>query len=130
VDHPGTQRVKIEKGKEIFGFLPDHVIYVPVDFETDNFGERLLEQGTTGRRKLSSLWKYLLCIFLPRQLKRRYLLLQRIQAKAVRSSLITSLKRFRSRLKTAFKCVCRQDSNLHGFASKDLDFKFFKRALF
>jgi methyltransferase (TIGR00027 family) len=45
VDHHNTQRVKIEKIKEIFGSLPDHVIYVPVDFETDNFGERLLEQG-------------------------------------------------------------------------------------
>jgi methyltransferase (TIGR00027 family) len=45
VDHPNTQSVKIEKIKEIFGFLPDHVIYVPVDFETDNFGERLLGQG-------------------------------------------------------------------------------------
>jgi methyltransferase (TIGR00027 family) len=45
VDHPDTQSVKIEKVKEIFGFLPGHVIYVPVDFETDNFGERLVAQG-------------------------------------------------------------------------------------
>lgn len=45
VDHPDTQSVKIKKVKEIFGFLPDYVIYVPVDFETDNFGERLFEKG-------------------------------------------------------------------------------------
>ena len=45
VDHPDTQHVKIGKVEEIFGFLPERVIYVPVDFETDNFGERLLEQG-------------------------------------------------------------------------------------
>jgi methyltransferase (TIGR00027 family) len=45
VDHPDTQRVKIGKIKEIFGSLPNHVIYVPVDFEIDNFGERLLEKG-------------------------------------------------------------------------------------
>jgi methyltransferase (TIGR00027 family) len=45
VDHPDTQSVKIEKVKEIFGSLPEHVIYVPVDFETDNFGERLAAQG-------------------------------------------------------------------------------------
>ena len=45
VDHPDTQSVKIEKVKEIFGFLPDHVIYVPVDFETENLGERLIVQG-------------------------------------------------------------------------------------
>lgn len=45
VDHPNTQRVKIEKIKEIFDSLPDHVVYVPVDFETENFGERLIAQG-------------------------------------------------------------------------------------
>lgn len=45
VDHPYTQSVKIEKVKEIFGVLPGHVTYVPVDFETDNFGERLAAQG-------------------------------------------------------------------------------------
>ncbi|AAM06280.1 conserved hypothetical protein [Methanosarcina acetivorans C2A] len=45
VDHPDTQSVKIEKVEEIFGSLPDHVIYVPVDFETDNFGEKLAAQG-------------------------------------------------------------------------------------
>lgn len=45
VDHPDTQSVKIEKIKKIFGSLPDHVTYVPVDFETDNFGERLIAQG-------------------------------------------------------------------------------------
>lgn len=45
VDHPDTQSVKIEKVKEIFGVLPGHVTYVHVDFETDNFGERLAAHG-------------------------------------------------------------------------------------
>jgi methyltransferase (TIGR00027 family) len=45
VDHPDMQYVKIEKIKGIFGFLPGHVTYVPVDFEIDNFGKRLIEQG-------------------------------------------------------------------------------------
>lgn len=45
LDHPGTQNEKIEKVKKIFGFLPSHVIYVPVDSETENFGKRLMEQG-------------------------------------------------------------------------------------
>ena len=45
VDHPDTQRVKMEKIKEIFGQLPDHVEYVSVDFETEEFGQRLLEIG-------------------------------------------------------------------------------------
>lgn len=45
IDHPGTQRVKMEKIKDIFGSLPDHVEYVPVDFETQDFGQRLIEHG-------------------------------------------------------------------------------------
>lgn len=45
VDHPDTQSVKTKKVKEIFGFLPGHVTYVQVDFETDNFGEKLAAQG-------------------------------------------------------------------------------------
>lgn len=45
IDHPETQSVKIEKIKDIFGSLPDHVEYVSVDFETEDFGQRLLEHG-------------------------------------------------------------------------------------
>jgi methyltransferase (TIGR00027 family) len=45
VDHPDTQCVKIEKIKKIFGHLPDHVVYVPVDFESEDLGQMLLENG-------------------------------------------------------------------------------------
>jgi methyltransferase (TIGR00027 family) len=45
IDHPVTQGMKIEKVKQIFGSLPDHVTYVPVDFELDDLGERLMENG-------------------------------------------------------------------------------------
>jgi methyltransferase (TIGR00027 family) len=45
IDHSGTQSVKIEKIKEIFGSLPDHVKYVSVDFETEDFGQQLIEHG-------------------------------------------------------------------------------------
>lgn len=45
VDHPETQSVKIEKIKDIFGSLLDHVEYVSVDFENEDFSHRLLEHG-------------------------------------------------------------------------------------
>ncbi|HWQ47651.1 MAG TPA: class I SAM-dependent methyltransferase [Methanosarcina sp.] len=45
VDHPETQSVKIEKIKDIFGSLPDHVKYVSIDFESEDFSHRLLEHG-------------------------------------------------------------------------------------
>lgn len=45
VDHPATQVIKQEKIKKIFGQLPEHVVYVPVDFEREDLGEKLLENG-------------------------------------------------------------------------------------
>jgi len=44
VDHPSTQGLKIEKIKKIFGALPD-VVYVTVDFESEDLGKKLLEKG-------------------------------------------------------------------------------------
>ncbi|WP_440947790.1 class I SAM-dependent methyltransferase [Methanosarcina sp. T3] len=45
VDHPDTQRVKIEKVREVFGSLPGHVTYVPLDLEFDKLGQQLTECG-------------------------------------------------------------------------------------
>ena len=45
VDHPETQSIKIEKIKDIFGSLPNHVEYVSVDFESEDFSHQLLEHG-------------------------------------------------------------------------------------
>lgn len=51
VDHPNTQSFKILKVKEIFGSVPDHVVYVPVDFDTQKLRERLLESGYSKSKK-------------------------------------------------------------------------------
>lgn len=51
VDHPGTQNVKVDKIKKIFGRLPDYVTYVPVDFESDDMGQKLLENGYNRSQK-------------------------------------------------------------------------------
>lgn len=45
VDHPDTQRVKVEKIREIFVSLPDHVTYVPLDLEFDKLGQHLAKSG-------------------------------------------------------------------------------------
>jgi len=45
VDHPATQADKLEKVRRIFGGLPAHVTYVPVDFNTQSLPERLLSSG-------------------------------------------------------------------------------------
>jgi methyltransferase (TIGR00027 family) len=51
VDHPATQAMKQEKIKTIFGRLAEHVVYVAVDFERDNLGEKLLEKGYNESQK-------------------------------------------------------------------------------
>ena len=45
VDHPLTQADKLEKVRRIFGEIPAHVTYVPVDFNTQLLSERLLSSG-------------------------------------------------------------------------------------
>lgn len=51
LDHPDTQEAKIEKVKEIFGELPNHVVYVPIDLETEEIGQQLFERGYDSSRK-------------------------------------------------------------------------------
>lgn len=51
IDHPNTQKIKIEKIKEIFNSLPDHVIYIPVNLEVDKWGQQLLESKYDGSKK-------------------------------------------------------------------------------
>jgi methyltransferase (TIGR00027 family) len=51
LDHPDTQQVKKEKVEEIFGGLPEDVVYVPVDLEAQDVGSRLLESGYSPEKK-------------------------------------------------------------------------------
>jgi methyltransferase (TIGR00027 family) len=51
VDHPNTQSFKIQKIKEIFVSTPDHVVYVPTDFETEEFGQKLSDMGYNRSKK-------------------------------------------------------------------------------
>ncbi len=60
VDHPTTQIVKMEKIKKIFGNLPGHVVYVPVDLGTEDLGQRLLETGYDKSKKTLFLMEGLL----------------------------------------------------------------------
>lgn len=45
VDLPGTSRDKRERLEEVLGAAPDDVSYVEVDFNSQNFRDRLLEHG-------------------------------------------------------------------------------------
>ena len=57
VDHPDTQRVKMEKIKKIFDSLPEHVVYVPIDFENQKLDKRLFESGYNKSLKTLFIWE-------------------------------------------------------------------------
>lgn len=57
VDHPTTQGRKIRKIKEIFGVLPDNVIYVTIDFAKEKLSEKLVESGYDKNLKTLFIWE-------------------------------------------------------------------------
>jgi len=57
VDHPATQEPKIERIKKVLGALPGHVVYVSIDFESENLHERLLEGGYDPGLKTLFIWE-------------------------------------------------------------------------
>ncbi len=57
VDFPSTQKVKMHKVKKALGSLPDHVVYVAVDFNRQKLGERLFECGYDRNLKTLFIWE-------------------------------------------------------------------------
>jgi methyltransferase (TIGR00027 family) len=57
VDHPATQADKLAKLQAIFGKIPEHVTYVPVDFNTQTLEKRLLDSGYDPKRKTLFIWQ-------------------------------------------------------------------------
>ena len=45
VDHPVTQAEKVKRVRRLFDKLPEHIAYVPVDFNTQNLFECLMASG-------------------------------------------------------------------------------------
>jgi methyltransferase (TIGR00027 family) len=56
VDLPATQTAKIEIIKRIFGVPPDHVVYVPIDFNTEDL-RKLFSAGYDPKIKTLFLWE-------------------------------------------------------------------------
>ncbi len=66
VDHPVTQKVKMEKIKEIFGSLLDHVVYIPADLARDDLSRLLMECGFDRFKKTLFLMEGLLYYLPPK----------------------------------------------------------------
>ena len=57
VDFPATQKAKEAKVKEIIGYLPKHVVYVPVDFDKGKLAEGLNDKGFDRSLKTLFIWE-------------------------------------------------------------------------
>ena len=57
VDHPITQADKLVKVRRIFGKVPEHVRYVPVDFNSQSLSERLFSSGYDPGRISLFIWQ-------------------------------------------------------------------------
>jgi methyltransferase (TIGR00027 family) len=57
VDHPATQEDKLAKAQAVFGKIPEQVIYVPVDFNTQSLEEQLLQYGYNPALKTFFVWQ-------------------------------------------------------------------------
>ena len=57
IDHPSTQEVKLARLKKAINSLPDYVIFIPVDFNTQELGERLLSSGFDEQGKTLFIWQ-------------------------------------------------------------------------
>ena len=57
VDHPSVVKKKKTKLKKIFGRLPNHVIFVPIDFEKQNLDTELKGAGYNLSSKTLFIWE-------------------------------------------------------------------------
>jgi methyltransferase (TIGR00027 family) len=57
IDHPATQEVKLKRLKKVFDPLPEHVTFLPVDFNTQTLNERLLAGGYNEQGKTLFIWQ-------------------------------------------------------------------------
>ncbi len=65
VDHPNTQKVKIQKVKKIFGSLPSNVTYVGLDLDKRKLGEGLRESGYDKDKKTLFIWEGVTVYLIP-----------------------------------------------------------------
>ncbi len=57
VDHPATQKDKLARVVKIFGEVPKHITFVPVDFNVDTLEKRLFDSGYDARLKTLFIWQ-------------------------------------------------------------------------
>ena len=57
IDHPDTQVVKLDRLKKVINPLPSYVKFIPVDFNTQQLGERLQSRSYNEQDKTLFIWQ-------------------------------------------------------------------------
>lgn len=57
VDHPATGAWKQQQVQRIFGALPEHVRYVPIEFQSESLGHALSQAGAKTELRTCFLWE-------------------------------------------------------------------------
>jgi len=57
IDHPTVIKSKMKKMEKILGKLPDHVTYIPIDFQTQTIDEALKNAGYNLSSKTLFIWE-------------------------------------------------------------------------
>lgn len=57
IDHPITQKVKLKRLRKVIDPFSDHVTFIPVDFNTQTLGERLLASSYNEKGKTLFIWQ-------------------------------------------------------------------------
>ena len=57
VDHPATMAIKKEKIQKELGSLPNHVVYVPIDFLKEKLSDKLVQYGYSRELKSLFIWE-------------------------------------------------------------------------
>jgi methyltransferase (TIGR00027 family) len=65
IDHLSTQKIKINNIKQIFDSQPNHVTYIPLNLEIDDFGKKLLETEYDSSKKTLFIMEGLLMYISP-----------------------------------------------------------------
>ena len=65
VDHPATQAVKRRVVEELFGTVPAHVRFVPVDFDHDDLAAAMAAAGLDSGRRTYVVWEGVLSYLTP-----------------------------------------------------------------
>ncbi len=57
LDYPSTQDLKLKRVKRAFGSVPEHVRYVPIDFNTESLKDKLIDAGYDRNAKTFFIWE-------------------------------------------------------------------------